>query len=286
MFHRRGLLSGGILFACLLRSPMALAADTFYLDLLADGGAKLDRGDAAGAAKDLRIACFGLLDDPDLLAAGLVRLAIAQAQLGRQDDFTATYRRIVEVETRFGSYRKAGIPDDTRRAFEAKVAELISAADLTESGVFAGLASKVPAPAMETTDPKAKRAELDRRIEEEPTSVRWKLALAELDVSEDRPDAALKLIERVLASEPTNLEARCLRGRAEAADGHYDVAALDLSSCDRLTSDPQIAGALLSCWLKLRQLDKATQFLASLPEDVRRQPPIPDLAAKIAPSAH
>ena len=74
------------LFICigLLSSLVAplQAADPFYTDLKSAGMRAYDRGDYDSALRDLRIASFGFLDEPDLLAEALTYLAMAQAASG------------------------------------------------------------------------------------------------------------------------------------------------------------------------------------------------------------
>ncbi|MCL4838034.1 MAG: hypothetical protein KJ058_08725, partial [Thermoanaerobaculia bacterium] len=76
----------------------ARPVDPFYLDLLREGERALARGDARAAARDLRLACFGLLDEPPALAGCLGRLLLAQQAAGSGEDAAATAARLVEVE--------------------------------------------------------------------------------------------------------------------------------------------------------------------------------------------
>src|ERR1700688_4941395 len=85
--------------AGLAAAPEARAAtDPFYLDLLRDGSQAYDRGDYTAAAKQLRLACFGVLDEPERLAGCLTRLALAHGAAGDNRGFRKTLRTIAEVE--------------------------------------------------------------------------------------------------------------------------------------------------------------------------------------------
>lgn len=126
----------------LLAVPAAEAADRFYEDLFKRGIEAADLGDAQRAAKLLRLACFGLLEEPLVLGRCLTHLALAQARLGDEEAFRATFRRILEVERRFGGYRDAELSPARRRIFEDHLRELIAPEDLESSPTFRPLAPK------------------------------------------------------------------------------------------------------------------------------------------------
>jgi len=121
-------------------SSAAHAAHPHYLRLLRQGTFALERGEPDKAVRDLRLACFGFLDEPPLLAQCLVRLGIAQADSGDDDGFRDTFRRVVEVEERFGAYQAADVTPDERAAFEADIVDRIPAQTLEYSSVFKRLA--------------------------------------------------------------------------------------------------------------------------------------------------
>lgn len=134
-------LTGACLAAALgFATTLPLAAtDPFYLDLLRDGGHAFDRGDHATAVRHLRLACFGLLDEPKMLGECLTRLALAQDKAGDVDGFRETFSRLVEVEERFQAYTQAGLTPAARMTLEQRVAALIPAPTLAGSpAVFRG----------------------------------------------------------------------------------------------------------------------------------------------------
>lgn len=116
------------------------ATDPFYADLLREGSHAYDRGDFPAAARHLRLACFGLLEEPQPLADCLVRLALAQDRAGDAQGFRDTFRRVVEIEERFGAYAKA--PAELRAAYEQRLAVLIPAATLETVPAFRGVAAR------------------------------------------------------------------------------------------------------------------------------------------------
>lgn len=129
-----------------LPAPWAEAADPFYENLLAKGTDQYNRRDFVAAARTLRLACFGFLEEPERLADGLVRLGLAQVAAGQNDSFAETFRRVAEVEERFGAYGKAPIPDPVRAEFERHARALLPASTLRTTPGFSHLAASPPAP--------------------------------------------------------------------------------------------------------------------------------------------
>jgi hypothetical protein len=137
------------LLATLLAPVPAEAANPHYLRLLRQGTFALERNDDVTAAHDLRLACFGLLDEPPQLAQCLTRLGLAQAGNDDDEGFRETFRRIVEIEERFGAYHAADLDPATRQAFEAQVAKRVPAKILETTPSFQHLVPReeTPAPA-------------------------------------------------------------------------------------------------------------------------------------------
>jgi tetratricopeptide (TPR) repeat protein len=166
----------GVLFLSGLPALLALsaarpaaAADLFYQGLLRDGTHAYDRKDYAAAARDLRLACFGMLDEPKPLADCLVRLALAQDRAGDSAGFGETFNRIAEIEERFGAYSQAQVAPELRAAFEQRLAVVIPAATLDDLAVFRGLAAKKPPATASGPDRKAATSkEPAKEIAKEP----------------------------------------------------------------------------------------------------------------------
>lgn len=87
---------------------------------LKDGEASYAQRRYADATDALRIAAFGLLDQPILLSEALVYLALAQDAAGRREDAITTLARFAVVERRFSAYAKAALDNSTRSDFEAR----------------------------------------------------------------------------------------------------------------------------------------------------------------------
>ncbi|HEX2163589.1 MAG TPA: hypothetical protein VHM02_06535, partial [Thermoanaerobaculia bacterium] len=108
-----------------LAAPAARAeVHPFYQQRLAAGTLALSQGDAAGAERDLRIAAFGLLDEPARLVVALAHLALAEQATGDQGGLDETLQRLLTVEHRFAVWGAAELPPATRAAAEALLAEL------------------------------------------------------------------------------------------------------------------------------------------------------------------
>lgn len=119
----------------------AAAAHPHYERLLSEGTFALERGESGEAVRDLRLACFGFLEEPPGLADCLVRLALAQAVAGDGEGFRESFRRVVEVEEAFHAYSETQLPPARRAAFEAEVARLVPPRILAESRPFQHLAA-------------------------------------------------------------------------------------------------------------------------------------------------
>lgn len=123
----------------LLAAALAMAAapvfavEPFYFDLLRDGMHAFDRGDYPMAARHLRLACFGMLDEPKALGECLARLALAQDKAGDMAGFRETFGRLVEIEERFQGYSQSSLPPEIRAVLEQRMAALIPAATLAAS---------------------------------------------------------------------------------------------------------------------------------------------------------
>lgn len=268
-------LSPWLLLAALISAALPLAAqappdvDSFYVTLLHEGTQALEEGDAVRAARDLRLACFGLLEDPPRLAGCLAHLGLAQALAEDREGFTETFRRLAVVERRFSGYSRAGLPAAVREDFEQRLIHWIPAELLTEVSTFRPLADRQRAAELARLPPARRREELARRLTQEPDNPVWRLLLAELELEEENPVAAMAHVDRVLVADPGNAPARCLRGLARAGQGACGAAVSDLAGCSRSRGEEPFAEALLACRVSLGQGAAAAAFYASLPPELR-----------------
>jgi tetratricopeptide (TPR) repeat protein len=136
-----------LLLLSLAALPAGAAVDPFYQGLLRDGQLAFDAKDYGNAARQLRLACFGMLDDPQPLADCLSRLALAQDGAGDVEGVRETCRRLIEVEDRFKGYSQAEIAPERRAALETRLAARIPAATLAGAPAFRSTQKKAAAPA-------------------------------------------------------------------------------------------------------------------------------------------
>lgn len=103
----------------LLVGASARAAD-FYETRMKMGEQALAAGRAAESIDPLRVASFGLLEKPALLAECLAALAVAQTRARRPADAEATLQRFRAVQALFPAQTAlSSMSPDVRGAFEA-----------------------------------------------------------------------------------------------------------------------------------------------------------------------
>lgn len=234
---RRAVLGALALLAVVPVPAPAQEPDPFYLDLERSAELALARGDAPTAVRRLRVACFGMLDRPERLAACLVRLAAAQGQAGDRAGFLATFDRLDGIEERFGAYRAAPLEPGERDAFERQLAAWIEPALLAGRPAFSGAG--------------------------------WRAALAEAEAALDRgePGPALSRLEGI----PLEIEqgrAWCLRGEAFARFGRCDAARAAFSACHP-EREPRFAAPALACLVELGHTGEAQALAERLAPEAR-----------------
>jgi hypothetical protein len=116
--------------------PATAAIDPFYQGLLRSGQTAFDGKDYASAVRDLRLACFGMLDEPKVLADCLARLALAQDRANDLDGFRGTFQRLVDVEERFKAYSQGNLPAELRASLEQRLAARLPASTLQSAPAF------------------------------------------------------------------------------------------------------------------------------------------------------
>ncbi|HWC64478.1 MAG TPA: hypothetical protein VG777_00240, partial [Thermoanaerobaculia bacterium] len=99
----------------------ASSARAFYTSRMQIGEQALSAGNAAEAADDLRVASFGLLDEPEKLSECLVWLAVAQQRARRSAEAETTLKRFQAVQALFPSWGRLALVPDIRSEFEALV---------------------------------------------------------------------------------------------------------------------------------------------------------------------
>lgn len=265
----------------LLGCASAYAADPFYEQLLRKGREALDRGDAAQAARRLRLACFGMLEEPPLLAECLVYLGVAQSALGDAEAFRESFLRIVEVEERFGALQRAALPPEVRGRYDQAAKALIPETTLRAHTAFAHLVPSLEQK-LAHLSARERRLALERLVAQEGKNIKAHLLLAELEFSEKRFDRAIELAGGVLEQDQDNREALRLRGLALAAAKRWDKAAADLGRCACAVDDPMVAEALVEALGQLQRFSELLGFLKNLPQETQKRPAIARWRQKLA----
>lgn len=138
-------LATGLLVLATAAGP-ASAAHPHYQGLLREGSYALERGRYEEAVRSLRLACFGLLDEPPTLVLCLTQLGVAQAATGDGLGFRETFQRVAAAEERFDAYTEADLPPALRAGFEEAVVLRIPPAVLETTPTFARLVAAPPPP--------------------------------------------------------------------------------------------------------------------------------------------
>lgn len=257
------------------------AVHPFYENLLAEGLVALGGGDPAEAERTLRLAAFGMLEEPPRLAYTLTHLALAQATLGEAEAFRTTFSRLVEVERRFGAYSAAQVPEAVRADFEARAVDLVPATLLTTHETFRPLADRKAAAELARLDVRERRPALEARLADDPDSSLWPRLLAELELAEGRAKAAAAAARTGLERAPEDPVLHCLRGRALAGED-CGRAMPHLARCPAPETDAEVAQQVLACRIELGQLDEAAALLDRLPAETRERRPIARLGRRLA----
>ncbi len=190
-------------------------ADEFYETRLKEGEAALAAKRNLVAVERLRIAVFGLLDKPVLLAEGLAMLSLAQRAAGKEAALDTTLTRFIELEKGFAAWDKAAVKPELRKEFEALLLMKVPQENLKGIPSLAGLIETEEQKILKLA-PSARGKALEGKAKAEPKDPRWPLLLArEAEKSGDRKMAS-KWAKKVLAIDPEHEEAAAIYERAEA----------------------------------------------------------------------
>jgi hypothetical protein len=274
-----------VLVLVLVLALPAVAADSFYLNLLREGSSAQDRGEYEEAAVSLRLACFGLLDDPELLVEGLVRLGLAQGELQDQAGFEATFRQLLDAEERLGAYSRATPRRDLVARYEEQLLAYLPPSALEDSGIFAHLAEKARMEGLEGLSTRDRRARLQGLAQDEEDNALWPLLLADLEAREGREKEARSWADEALKRDSGRADAYCFLGWAAAEDKEYSQAREDLGRCPRRESDAFFAAAYLAALSELELWSQAAAVIHRLPEAVLADPVVAKLAGRVGKQA-
>lgn len=204
--------------------------DPFYSSLLRAGIQHFDAGDYPNASYEIRLACFGMLDDPARLAECLGRLGLAQDAAKDDAGFGDTFRRVVDLEMRFGAWTSTDIPAEIRSRFEDLVQERIPEATLQLTPGFSELLTGKLRNELANLSTADRRTRLAARIAANLRDLSAHLLAGELELAAGNLEAAAGLAAAAVGVAPNADAALCLRGRVAQAQGQASASS-DLAHC-------------------------------------------------------
>jgi len=132
--------------ALVVCAAVAQASDPFYSSLLTRGIADAQRGDYFRAVKELRIAAFGMVNEPSQYLRAQVYLANALEHLGQHAEAATAVDKASKAERINGNYAAIAIDPDTRSAFEVLAAKSLRPEQLAMVPAFRRGPAPAPAP--------------------------------------------------------------------------------------------------------------------------------------------
>jgi hypothetical protein len=241
--------------------------DPFYRNRMENGFRAFDQGNWEQAAHQLRIACFGYLDEPVALVEGLMRLAVVEVTLGDEDAFRRIFARMVELEERFTAYSAAQAPQSVRRQFEDLAARLVPAQSLRASPGFRSISQRAEIQRLAEIPPAQRRTELEARLEAEPGRPDWLLEMARLELTVRRPVLALDWLDQLPTDAAEIPPATCLR--QQAASESNDCERMDLSRPFCPNVPAAVVEFRLECLVEAGRWTDAADLLGGLEPELR-----------------
>ena len=251
-----------------MQATSAYSADPFYERLRGDGEQALRSGEPAEAARLLRIAAFGMLDEPATLMGTLLLLAIAHSEAGDNEAFLNSFARIEEIERRFGSFRD--LPENsTKQHFAQLASERIDTDRLQRTPAFRSF--RLPAPQPEATTPRQRRRDLQASLDGSASDLSTLVTLSRLELAERKLRQAERWLEAAFALDPGHREGHCIRTEIETVRSRCGPALAAYTGCAARPERPSSAAFLLDCMLGANQISDASALAALLPQEWRRR---------------
>ncbi len=248
--------------------------DPFYLSLLEEGKRDLQSQEWINAGETLRIACFGMLEEPEFLVECLVWLSVAEQQYKADEAYLKTFGRILRLEEQYSAYSKASLTDPQRESFKETVLRKVPRSVLDTSATFSQwipVPSQLPEEAEEGSEPMTvseERRMLRRKIKKEPEISGWTVRLARLEIENGREDRGEKLLDALLGESPVE-EGFCLRGRLYVQSARWLKGAEDLVRCSAVTQDPELTIAMVEAQMELGELAVAESMVMLISDSQR-----------------
>ena len=260
--------------------PAVSEADPFYVRALDVGSRELSLERYEKAVENLRLACFGLLDEPGVLIRCLVLLAVAQEGRGDSVGIQRTLDRVLEVEDRFQVYGDAPLESGVKQRFEKVLVRLTAESAVEAIPAFSKLVERA-APQPGALSIEQLRVQHARYPEDIPTT----LSLARLELDRGKKKQALRRLSELVQSNPGVREARCLRFQANAALGNCTAMVAEMPFCWPLPVSAEEVRSQLQCLVERKEWSTARDLVASLEPEVVNEARVPRLLARIDKNA-
>jgi len=247
--------------------PDAARCDEFYEARLKSGETAFLDKRLADAIDNLRIAAFGLLENPPLESEALVYLALAQSGVGKSIDSDATLGRFVEVERRFAPFAKARLDPTIRANFQALLLSRVNPSTLLGVPGLAGLV-ETEEQRIAKLPPKERWKAYEAAARREPAEPRWALDLARESFALGDLKSAIAWSTRGLELDPSSAEGHSLRAHAWVLSGNCAAAKADLQalSVADLEGRPTLVADRFVCLVELKDWTPAAEAARALPE--------------------
>jgi tetratricopeptide (TPR) repeat protein len=283
--------------------PAGADVDPFYQSLLREGIQEYDRGDFDSSARSLRLACFGMLDEPAEMGGCLARLALAQDRANDEDGFQDTFRRLSEVEERFQGYTRSSLSAELRADLERRLTVRVPAATLRSIPAFRTLADRkaearpaeaggkpaaspahprptVPAPATAPTPAAAAPTPAITAEERDRLGRARKVLAGEAKVKELRQ--AFDLVRAVADSHPESVEAQYLAAETAYRISNWKDAARYFQRGGEPSEDqPELLFYMAVALYESGAAAKAAEILKRALPNLQRTPYVDAYARKI-----
>ena len=257
--------------------------DEFYAARLRSGEAAYLEKRLPEAIDNLKIASFGLLENPLLESEALVYLALAQSAAGKITDADATLARFLEVERRFAPFAKIKLDSGVRADFQALALRRVAPSTLTAFPALAGLVeneeqkiAKLP--------PKDRWKAYEAAAKREPREPRWALDLAREAFGLGDLKAAVDWSSKALALDPSSGEGHALRAHAYVLQGDCVSARADLQALAPadLEGRPTLVADRFVCLVELKEWTSAAEASKSIPSGQAGRPDVVRAQQKLA----
>ena len=262
-------------------SISSATADEFYERQLRAGKADFEARRVTEAANELRVAAFGFLDQPSLLAEALVRLAVAQNTLGLKSEVTKTLDRFVDVEQRFAPYKTLSIEPQIKSSFETLALSSLSSEVIATLPTLRRRSIDAEMQRIAALPERKRIAAYKALIEREPKNPDWPLALAREYTAREAFKEAVQWGKRALELEPGNLQARALVAHAQASSRACGDA-LPLMTDPVLKERPDLYADQVNCLVEAAKWSEAQRALANVPDSLKSRADVRQAAKVIS----